>query len=60
MPEAKQSLTDRIIVKLTAFNQRLEERVWRNQELLEKMRAEDDLKKCMGYMKEVFVFKGGK
>lgn len=60
MPEAKQSLTDQIIAKLTAFNQRLEERLWRNQELLEKMRAEDDLKKCMGYMKKVLVFKGGK
>ena len=55
--EAKQSLTERIATKLNAFNQRLEARLRKNQTLLENMRAEEDFKKNMGYMKEFFGFK---
>lgn len=58
--EEKQSLTERIVAKLSAFNQRLEARLRRNQVLLENMRTEDDLNKSMVYMKEFFGFKGGK
>ena len=59
MPETKQSLAERIATKLNAFNQRLEARLRKNQTLLENMRAEEDFKKSMGYMKEFFGFKGG-
>ena len=55
--EAKQSLTERIATKLHAFNQHLEPRLRKNQALLENMRAEEDFKKSMGYMKEFFGFK---
>ena len=57
MPETKQSLLERIATKLNAFNQRLEARLRKNQTLLENMRAEEDFKKSMGYMKEFFGFK---
>ena len=57
MPETKQSLLERIATKLNAFNQRLEARLRKNQTLLEDMRAEEDFKKSMGYMKEFFGFK---
>ena len=57
MPDAKQSLTERIAAKLNAFNQRLEARLRKNQTLLENMRAEEDFKKSMGYMMEFFGFK---
>ena len=57
--EEKQSLTERIVAKLSAFNQRLEARLRRNQVLLEDMRAEEDFNKSMGYMKEFFGIKGG-
>lgn len=59
MPETKQSLVERIATKLNAFNQRLDARLRKNQILLENMRAEEDFKKSMGYMKEFFGFKGG-
>ena len=58
--EEKQSLTERIVAKLIAFNQRLEARLRRNHVLLENMRAEEDFNKSMDYMKEFFGFKGGK
>ena len=57
MPDTKQSLTERIATKLNALNQRLEARLRKNQTLLENMRAEEDFKKSMGYMKEFFGFK---
>lgn len=57
MPDTNQSLTERIEAKLNAFNQRLEARLRKNQTLLENMRAEEDFKKSMGYMKEFFGFK---
>lgn len=57
MPETKQSLVERIATKLNAFNQRLEARLRKNQALLENMRAEEDFKKSMGFMKEFFGFK---
>lgn len=59
MPNTELSIVDRIVAKLNAFNQRLEARFRRNQTLLENMRAEEDFKKSMGYMKEFFGFKGG-
>ena len=59
MPNTEQSLMERIATRLNAFNQRLEARLRRNQTLLENMRAEEDFKKSMGYMKEFFGFKGG-
>ena len=58
--EEKQSLIERIVAKLSAFNQRLEARLRRNHVLLENMRAEEDFNKSMDYMKEFFGFKGGK
>ena len=59
MPNTEQSFVERIAAKLNAFNQRLEGRLKRNQTLLENMRAEEDFKKSMGYMKEFFGIKGG-
>lgn len=59
MPNTELSIVDWIVAKLNAFNQRLEARLRRNQTLLENMRAEEDFKKSMGYMKEFFGFKGG-
>ena len=59
MPNTEQSLIERIATKLNAFNQRLEARLRKNQMLLENMRAEEDFRKSMGYMKEFFGFKGG-
>lgn len=59
MPNIEQSLVERIATKLNAFNQRLEARLRKNQTLLENMRAEEDFRKSMGYMKEFFGFKGG-
>ena len=58
--EEKLALTERIVAKLSAFNQRLEERLRKNQILLENMRAEESFEKSMGYMKEFFGFGGGK
>ena len=60
MTKNKQSITERIAARVDAFNQRLEARLRRNQELLENMRAEEDFGRSMGYMKEFFGFKGGK
>ena len=57
--EHRAIIVDWIVAKLNAFNQRLEARLRRNQMLLENMRAEEDFKKSMGYMKEFFGFKGG-
>ena len=59
MPNIEQSLVERIATKLNAFNRRLEARLRKNQALLENMRAEEDFRKSMGYMKEFFGFKGG-
>ena len=59
MPKTKQSLVEQIATTLHVFNQRLEARLRKNQTLLENMRAEEDIKKSMGYMKEFFEFKGG-
>lgn len=58
--EEKLALTERIVAKLSAFNQRLEERLRKNQVLLENMRAEESFEKSMGYMKEFFGSGGGK
>ena len=60
MTKNKQSITERIAARLDAFNQRLEARLRRNQELLENMRGEEDFGRSMGYLKEFFGFKGGK
>lgn len=60
MSEEKQTFLEKIAAKLNAFNQRLEVRLRRNQQLLESMRAEEDFEKSMGYMKEFFGLKGGK
>lgn len=60
MTTSKQSLTECIAARLDAFNQRLEARLRRNQELLKNMRAEEDFEKSMGYFKEFFGIKGGK
>ena len=57
MPDTKQSLMERIATKLNAFNQRLEAWLRKNQTLLENMRAEENFKKSIGYMKEFFGFK---
>lgn len=59
MSEEKQTFLEKIAAKLNAFNQRLEVRLRRNQQLLESMRAEEDFEKSMGYMKEFFGLKGG-
>jgi glucose-6-phosphate-specific signal transduction histidine kinase len=60
MATNNQSVTERISERLDAFNQRLAARLRRNQKLLENMRAEEDFRKSMGYLKEFFRFKGGK
>ena len=60
MSTSNQSLTERIAARLDAFNQRLEARLRRNQELLENMRAEENFGRSMGYLKEFFGFRGGK
>ena len=57
MSDTNQSLLERIATRLNALNQRLEARLRKNQTLLENMRAEEDVKKSMGYMKEFFGFK---
>jgi len=57
MSDTNQSLSERIATRLNALNQRLEARLRKNQTLLENMRAEEDFKKSMGYMKEFFGFK---
>ena len=59
MSEEKHTFLEKIAAKLNAFNQRLEVRLRRNQQLLESMRAEEDFEKSMGYMKEFFGLKGG-
>ena len=60
MTTSNQSLTERIAARLNVFNQRLEARIRRNQELLENMRAEEDFGRSMGYLKEFFGIKGRK
>ena len=57
MSDTNQSLSEGIATRLNALNQRLEARLRKNQTLLENMRAEEDFKKSMGYMKEFFGFK---
>ena len=57
MSDTNQSLSERIATRLNALNQRLEARLRKNQTLMENMRAEEDFKKSMGYMKEFFGFK---
>lgn len=59
MSEEKQTFLERIAAKLNVFNQRLEVRLRRKQQLLESMRAEEDFEKSMGYMKDFFGLKGG-
>lgn len=59
MSEVNQTFLERIAAKLNAFNQCLEVRLRKNQQLLESMRAEEDFEKSMGYMKEFFGLKGG-
>lgn len=58
MTDCKQSLTERIEVKLKAFNRRMETKLRRRQEMLNSMKAEDDFDKSMEYMKEFFHEKG--
>lgn len=55
----KQTFLERIAAKINAFNQRLEVRIRKKQQLLESMRAEEDFEKSMGYMKDFFGLKGG-
>ena len=59
MSEEKQTFLERIAAKIDAFNQHLEVRLRKKQQLLESMRAEEDFEKSMGYMKEFFGLKGG-
>lgn len=53
------NLYQRIIAKLEGFNERLEARLKKNRALQEQMREEGDFKKSMGYMLQIFGFKGG-
>jgi len=53
------NLYRRIIAKLEGFNERLEARLRKNRALQEQMREEGDFKKSMGYMLQIFGFKGG-
>lgn len=53
------NLYRRIIAKLEGFNERLEARLKKNRALQEQMREEEDFKKSMGYMLQIFGFKGG-
>lgn len=54
MIAAKQAIADRIVTKLSAFNKRLEARLWRNRKILDKMHEEKDLRKSMGNLKSIF------
>ena len=58
MTNCKQSLVKRIEAKLEAFNRRLESKLRRRQEILNKMKAEEDFDKSMEYLKEFFRVKG--
>ena len=51
------SLLEKITGQLETFCNRLEAKVKRNDELLAQMRAEEDFKKSMSYIKEFFSFK---
>lgn len=53
------SLLEKITGQLEAFCNRLEAKVKRNDELLVQMRAEEDFRKSMSYLKEFFSFKRG-
>ena len=59
MSEEKQTFLERIAAKLNVFNQRLEVRLRKKQQLLESMRAEEGFEKSMGYMKDFFGLKEG-
>lgn len=59
MTDCKQSLTERIEVKLKVFNRRMESKLRRRQEMLNNMKAEEDFDKSMEYMKVFFREKGG-
>ena len=54
MDTKKQTLIQRIAAKLEAFNERLEERNRKRQQILDSMRAEEDYDRSMAYMKEFF------
>lgn len=54
MDMKKRTLTQRIAAKLEAFNERLEARNRKRQQILDSMRAEEDYDRSMAYMKEFF------
>ena len=56
MDANKRSLTKRIEAKLEAFNQRLEVRLRKKEEIFNNMREAEDFSTSMGYMKEFFGF----
>ena len=54
MDMKKRTFTQRIAAKLEAFNERLEARNRKRQQILDSMRAEKDYDRSMTYMKEFF------
>lgn len=54
MAERKETLIERMGLKLDAFNDRLKIKVVKRQEVYNAMRAEKDYKKVFAYMKEFF------
>lgn len=54
MDMKKRTFAQRIAAKLEAFNERLEARNRKRQQILDSMRAEKDYDRSMTYMKESF------
>jgi hypothetical protein len=54
MDMKKRTFAQRIAAKLEAFNERLEARNRKRQQILDSMRAEKDYDRSMTYMKEFF------
>ena len=59
MAERRQTLIERMELKLEAFNNRLSAKIRKRQKLFDDMRAEEDFDKSMEYLKEFFNTKGG-
>ena len=57
MDMKKRTFAQRIAAKLEAFNERLEARNRKRQQILDSMRAEKDYDRSMTYMKEFFCTK---
>ena len=57
MNKTSSSLAKKIIIKLEAFNKRLEDRLERKRKIADQMKEEQDFKKSMNYFKAFFISK---